>query len=394
MKKISLPNIPEFSDDNYSIAGYIVASFITLSGGFLIYEILFNSDLTFSANWNMFRSPLGNLCWFIGFIWAIVWWGKFTHWSATPITKTYDRYGNLKKVEEDYDVSNQMFAKILMPFLGHFVIEPIIYGAIIYYPIQCVIALVGTIFPYVLSLIVLAIMGGSWLFTKKSDYRYHSIILVLLGILFTGAFSWGGYTLYKATPGSTISMLANTSQQTNSNAASDDTQQAQQEAPDSDSEFDDTASATSDFEEDEADQFEGIGEEGLYGSLPNGTTDYTGDMDGYPIEFSITKNDDMGNIKAVYKNVKYGATMELTGESLPADGGNISFFGKDSNNNDWSFDLSGGVESITGTANGDGKTFKVTLHKKQSFHGIKDHKKYNYGKKYGKWSNRGLPAQI
>ena len=364
MKKISLPNIPEFSDDNYSIAVYIVASFITLSGGFLIYEILFNSDLTFSANWNMFRSPLGNLCWFIGFIWAIVWWGKFTHWSATPITKTYDRYGNLKKVEEDYDVSNQMFAKILMPFLGHFVIEPIIYGAIIYYPIQCVIALVGTIFPYVLSLIVLAIMGGSWLFTKKSDYRYHSIILVLLGILFTGAFSWGGYTLYKATPGSTISMLANTSQQTNSNAASDDTQQAQQEAPDSDSEFDDTASATSDFEEDEADQFEGIGEEGLYGSLPNGTTDYTGDMDGYPIEFSITKNDDMGNIKAVYKNVKYGATMELTGESLPADGGNISFFGKDSNNNDWSFDLSGGVESITGTANGDGKTFKVTLHKK------------------------------
>ena len=187
---------------------------------------------------------------------------------------------------------------------------------------------------------------------------------MLLGILFTGAFSWGGYTLYKATPGSTISMLANTSQQTNSNAASDDTQQAQQESPNSDSEFDDTASATSDFEEDEADQFEGIGEEGLYGSLPNGTTDYTGDMDGYPIEFSITKNDDMGNIKAVYKNVKYGATMELTGESLPADGGNISFFGKDSNNNDWSFDLSGGVESITGTANGDGKTFKVTLHKK------------------------------
>ena len=361
MKKISLPNIPEFSDDNYSIAGYIVASFITLSGGFLIYEVLFNSDLTFSANWNMFRSPLGNLCWFIGFIWAIVWWGKFTHWSATPITKTYDRYGNLKKVEEDYDVSNQMFAKILMPFLGHFVIEPIIYGAIIYYPIQCVIALVGTIFPYVLSLIVLAIMGGSWLFTKKSDYRYHSIILVLLGILFTGAFSWGGYTLYKATPGSTISMLANTSQQTNSNAASDDTQQAQQESPNSDSEFDDTASATSDPDED--DQFGGVGEEGLYGCLPEGTTEFEGDMEGYPIEFSITKSSDMGNVTAIYKNVKYGTAMNLTGESLPADDGNISFFGKDGNT-DWTFYLSGDCENVTGTAQSGDSKLDMTLHKK------------------------------
>ena len=221
MKKIAMPKLPEFSNENYSIAGYIVASLITLSGVFLVYEVLFNSDLTFSANWNMFKSPLGNFCWMLGFIWAILWWGKFTHWSATPITKTYDKYGNLKKVEEDYDISNQMFAKILMPFLGHFVIEPIIYGAIIYYPIQCVIAVVGTIFPYVLSLIVLVIMGGSWLFFKNFNFRYRSVVLVLLGVLFTGAFCWGGYALHNATPGSTISMLADTSQQVD-NAAFDE----------------------------------------------------------------------------------------------------------------------------------------------------------------------------
>ena len=137
--KETTKNIPEFSENNYVLAGYIVATLITSSGVFLIYEILANTDLTFSANWNMFKSPLGNLCWFIGLFWAIIFWGKFGHWSATPITKTYDRYGNLKKVEEDYDVSNQMFAKILMPILGHFVIEPIIYGAIIYYPIQCMV---------------------------------------------------------------------------------------------------------------------------------------------------------------------------------------------------------------------------------------------------------------
>lgn len=364
MKKISMPNLPEFSNGNYKIAGYIVASLITLSGGYFVYEVLFNSDLTFSANWNMFKSPLGNICMFIGFFCAIIFWGKMGHWSRTPVVEYRDSSGRLVGAKEDMDVMEQGFAKIILPILGHFVIEPIVYGAIIYYPIQCVIALVGTIFPYVLSLIVLAIMAGSWFFTKKFNFRYHSIVIVLMGALFTGAFCWGGYALHNAAPGSNISMLANTSQQGNSNATFEDAQQSQQNASNSGDEFDDSASNTSDFEENEDDQFEGVGEEGLFGSLPNGTTDYTGDMDGYPIEFSITKNDDMGNIKAVYKNVKYGATMELAGESLPADGGNISFFGKDSNSNDWSFDLSGDVESITGTANGDGKTFKVTLHKK------------------------------
>lgn len=362
IKKIKdcVRSIPEFSEKNYNIVGYVFAALITIAGLFLIYEVVTTDALVFKANWNMFKSPLGNLCWFIGFFWAIAWWGKFTHWSATPITKTYDKYGNLKKVEEDYDMSNQMFAKILMPFLGHFVIEPIIYGAIIYYPIQCVIAVVGTIFPYVLSLIVLVIMGGSWLFFKNFNFRYRSVVLVLLGVLFTGAFCWGGYALHNATPGSTISMLADTSQQVD-NAAFDD---APQNVSNSDNEFDDSASSTSDFEEGEGDQFEGVGEEGLFGSLPNGTTEYTGDMAGFPIEFSITKNEDMGDIKAVYKNVKYGTVMNLMGESLPAMGGDINFFGKDESNNDWNFNLSGDAENITGTAYGDNKEFKVTLQKK------------------------------
>ena len=353
MKKISLPNIPEFSSENYKMISYVVAALITASGGFLIYEILFNSDLTFSANWNMFKSPLGNLCWFIGFFWAIAWWGKFTHWSATPITKTYDQYGNLKKVEEDYDVSNQMFAKILMPFLGHFVIEPIIYGAIIYYPIQCIIALVGTIFPYVLSLIVLGIISGSWIFPRTFQFRYHSLALVVLGIVFTVAFAWGGYAIGKSEPGSTIQMLTSG---TSSETVVEDVVKGTEENMDN-------SNSEEVIEEDEDDQFEGVGEEGLYGCLPEGTTEFVGDMEGYSIEFSITKSADMGNITAVYKNVKYGTAMNLTGESLPADGGNISFFGKDGNT-DWIFNLSGDCENITGTAQSGDSELNLTLHKK------------------------------
>lgn len=353
--KNRVKNLPEFSDQNYNIVGYVFAALITMAGGFLIYEVLTTDALTFKANWNMFKSPLGNLCWFIGFFWAIAWWGKFTHWSATPVTKTYDRYGNLKKVEEDYDVSNQMFAKILMPFLGHFVIEPIIYGAIIYYPIQCIIAVVGTIFPYILSLIVLGIIAGSWMFTRTFQFRYHSIALVCLGILFTVAFAWGGYAIGKSEPGSTIQMLTSGTSSSSDVVADADDEESDGDMDDSDSE--------GMSEEEEDDQFEGVGEEGLYGCLPEGTTEFAGDMEGYPIEFSITKNTDMGNIKATYKNVKYGTVMELTGESLPADGGNINFYGKDGNT-DWIFALSGDCENVTGTAQSGDNELNITLHKK------------------------------
>ena len=136
----------------------------------------------------MFKSPLGNLCMIIGFICAILFWGKMGHWSSTPVVKYYDEHGNHVGTKEDMDVMEQGFAKILMPILGHFVLEPIIYGALIYYPIQCVIALVGAIFPYIMTLIVLAIIAGAWLFTREVKIRYRSALLVACGVLFTVAF--------------------------------------------------------------------------------------------------------------------------------------------------------------------------------------------------------------
>lgn len=209
MMKLSMPNLPEFSDENFNIARYIMASLVTLSGGFFIYEVLFNSNLVFSANWNIFMSPLGNICIFIGFFCAIIFWGKLGHWSRTPVVKYRDRYGN-EVVEEHMDVNDQLFAKVLLPILGHFIFEPIIYGCLIYYPIQCVIALVGTIFPYVLSLIIIGIIVGSWSLTKNFNFRYHSTILVLMGLLFTGSFLWGGLALHNATPESDIQLFIDT----------------------------------------------------------------------------------------------------------------------------------------------------------------------------------------
>lgn len=121
--------------------------------------------------------------------------------------------------------------------------------------------------------------------------------------------------------------------------------------------------ATSELLEDDQDY--GSPDDGLYGSLPEGTSNFVGDMNGYPIEFAITKNSSKGTLEGKYKNVKYKTTMQLTGESLPAQAGDITFFGK-LNGRDWSFNLTGDVNHISGTALGDNKEFKINLNNKKS----------------------------
>ena len=344
MKKPSLPSIPEFSDSSYKIVGYVVGALVTCSGVFFLYEVFADGDLTFIANWNMFDSPLGSVCLVIGFFWAMLWWGRFTHWTSTPVNEYRDRYGNLVAREESMDIMDQGFAKIIMPLLGHFIIEPIIYAAFIYYPIQCIIALVGSIFPYILALIVLAIILMSWLFTSMFTFRYRSVALVVLGLLFIVSFAWGGIAIRNAGTGATIQMAADVSQGGSEVV---------------------TESATVDelVEEDIDDQFAGYGEEGLFGSLPDGTTAFAGDMGGSPIEFNITKNTETGETIGMYKNVNSGTIMRMTGESLPAMAGDICFYGKDGND-EWNFDLSGDADNISGTANSGDKHLKVTLYRK------------------------------
>lgn len=342
MKRTCFHNIPEFSKKNFRIASYAVAAFITISGLFFIYEVLFVGDLTFVAQWNIFKSPLGSICIILGFFCAMLWWGKFTHWSATPIIETRDKYtGELIKREEDHDFMEQGFAKLIMPILGHFVIEPILYGCIIYYPIQCVIALVGSIFPYILTLIVIGIIAAIWLLPSRYEFRYRSLGLLVVGTFFTTAFIWGGIAINNAQPGSTIHMLSEKEQDADTDAVYDNA-----------------------FGMEEDDQFEGVGEEGLYGSLPDGTTEYVGEMEGFPIEFSIFKDNDVGTLDGVYKSVRYGTTMELAGESLLGDGGLIHFFGKDQNNKEWHFELYGDADNVVGTAYSNDKEYDISLNKK------------------------------
>lgn len=112
------------------------------------------------------------------------------------------------------------------------------------------------------------------------------------------------------------------------------------------------------------DDMEGYGTYGLMAALPQGTIVYTGDMGGYPIEFTITNNPKNGELSAIYKNVNYGTTMKMFGESLPADDGAISFLGEE-NGRQWRFELDGDANNINGTAFGSNNwQFTVKLKRK------------------------------
>jgi hypothetical protein len=96
--------------------------------------------------------------------------------------------------------------------------------------------------------------------------------------------------------------------------------------------------------------------------LPDGTTEYTGEMAGFPIEFSITKS--AKGLSAVYRNVKFGATMKLESDAQEDHEGNTTFWGDDAQGNQWRFHLGGNESLVSGYAVGDGKNFQVVLTKK------------------------------
>lgn len=353
--KQKVQSIPEFSDEHYPIAGYVAAGLITVTGLWLVYEVIANDALSFSANWNMFGNAFGNLCFWIGFICAIVFWGRWVHWSSTPVIVKRDPYtGKVLDVKEDYDITEQGFAKILMPIIGHFIVEPIIYGALIYYPVQCVIALVGTIFPYIMSLVILAIVAGSWAYTRVATFRYHSAVLVALCVLLTVAFGYGAYSIHDSyaphpielAPGEGPSDIEQTNEQS---TVTDDVQTA--------------GESVADNTEDMIENGEDMGEmgEGLFGSLPEGTSVYTGVMEGFTIEMTFVKQE--SNINGTFKDVMNGYSMHLDGESTPAMGGDIVFYGNMDGSN-WTFNLTGNASEITGQADNGATKFNLSLNKK------------------------------
>ena len=53
MKKLNLPQLPEFSQKNFDIARYAVGTLITLSGLFFIYAVLFKGTFIAHFPWKI-----------------------------------------------------------------------------------------------------------------------------------------------------------------------------------------------------------------------------------------------------------------------------------------------------------------------------------------------------
>lgn len=188
-----MKELPYLSSRSYNIAGYFVGSIVTCSGIYLIYQLLLNSDISFSANWNMFKSILMWPLYIIGLIVMFANWNRFS-FSYDTYEKTTYSDGRVE-VKRDWDIIEWMMGHVIAPILGRFVLVPLAVAAAIYYPLMCIVHVVGAIFPYILSAIVLAIIVVSWMFTRWFQFPNSSIVLVLAGIALTVAFAWGGYAI-------------------------------------------------------------------------------------------------------------------------------------------------------------------------------------------------------
>lgn len=194
--------IPEFNERNYQLAGYIATGIVTISALFLCYEVLFCGDLTFKAQWNIFKSPLLGPLFIVGLVLAIMHMGN-NHYSYDTYEQIEYSDGTKSKPKKSYDVIDNIEGGCLAPLFGHFLLEPFFYACLIYYPLMCLVAFVGSIFPYVLSVVVLALCVFVFKFSSLFQFRYHSVALVALSVVLTASFTLGGLAIMDGEKAST-----------------------------------------------------------------------------------------------------------------------------------------------------------------------------------------------
>lgn len=195
INKDLLNRIPEFSEKNFRIATYVSAGIIGVASIWFVYSMFTTPDFGITPQWNIFKSPIAGPLFIVGLLLALANWGKFGHWSKTVKQVTYDEYGKVKKVEAA-DMTDTMLYSLFLPLIGHFLIEPLIYASIIYYPIMCVVAIVAAVLKYVLTIALVAItvcmaVYGNKLITRRN----HSLIVVVITLLLGGGLGYASYRM-------------------------------------------------------------------------------------------------------------------------------------------------------------------------------------------------------
>ncbi len=195
INKELLNRIPEFSEKNFRIATYVSAGVIGVISIWFIYTMFADPNFGIKPQWNIFKSPIWGPLYVIGLLLALANWGKFGHWSRTVKQVTYDEHGNVKKVD-NADITDSMLWGFFLPLLGHFLIEPLIYASIIYYPIMCVVAIVSAVLKYALTIILVAITVGMAVYGNRfATVRNHSLIVVVFTLLLGGGLGFASYRM-------------------------------------------------------------------------------------------------------------------------------------------------------------------------------------------------------
>ena len=178
---------------NFKTISYILAGLMSAAGLFFSYEMIFTSDWGFDVEWNMFKSPLIYPLWLVGLVIAIIRFGK-NHWSFDEVIETEDSWGN-KKLWVNNDITSVLLGHLVWPIIGHLVIEPLMYAALIYYPLMCVLYFVGAFLPYILTILVVILCIGAFKADMVPDFPFKNAVLSVASLLFTTGFSYGGWSI-------------------------------------------------------------------------------------------------------------------------------------------------------------------------------------------------------
>lgn len=187
-----MSRIPEFSPRVMQIVSYVSIIVVGLTGGFLAYKILV-TDFEVEVEWNIFDSVLIAPLYIVGLVIAICHIGK-NHYSQETIIETTYSDGS-KKREKSNDIIDFLLGSVIVPLAMHFVVEPLLWAAAIYYPLMCIVALIGAVLPYIFPLIVPAICAGLWFLGDRATFRYRSVVLIMTTLILGVIFVLGGIAI-------------------------------------------------------------------------------------------------------------------------------------------------------------------------------------------------------
>lgn len=138
-------------------------------------------DWGVDIEWAVWRSP--QLWFFLSVVGFFVQFFDWQHVSFDVVYKWKDPDTGRRKQEKSRDMGDVMEGQIIYPLLMHFLVIPAAYGAMFYYIIMGVVALVGALVPYVVAVLAVASAVPFYLSTRRLDPRQWRVPLLVVGCL-------------------------------------------------------------------------------------------------------------------------------------------------------------------------------------------------------------------